>query len=176
MSTKTKRTLSMIGMILICVMLCAFIGNLSSGFSNFKVSEWSLRSRNSDNLLSGDFVDYNSGDGISVTARNDGTLVVKGEYLGTEDCLVIDVETVTLSAGTYTLSGAPNGGNYTYYLRVSYGSKTVTGDFGTDGGTFTLSSSTAVTVQLVVYPEREFNNLVIRPVLVEGTEAGDFYA
>lgn len=156
------------------VLLVSFIGRITGGWSK----DWedvTILERNEKNLLTGDFEDYNVGDGITVTARKDGTLYLNGEYKGAEQSVTVDIETLSLAAGTYTLSGAPKGGNYTYHLKVTYGSTTVIGDYGTTKGTFTLGSDTEVNVQLVVFGDNEFKNVKIQPVLVEGSEAGDFY-
>ncbi len=176
MRYKTKRILTVVAMLLICVAATSLIGSVSGGFTK-KINEWTLRDRNPDNLLTGKFSEYNGGDGFTVTSRSDGTLVLDGEYLasGTQ---TVTVETVTLSAGTYTLSGAPKGGNYTYYLQVTSDSNVLAkGDgFDSTDGTFTLSSSGTVTVSLVVSSGVEYKNVLIRPVLNEGKEAIDFYS
>lgn len=173
-----KSTIKMIAIVAVACLAMAFIGHITDGFQT-NLKDASIRGRNPDNLLSGDYGwkddVYNVGDGYKLTAKNDGSIVITGEYTGTDGSAVIDLEEVTLSAGTYTLSGAPNGGNATYLLRVSYGSTNVIGDFGAEGGTFTLSSSTEVTVQLLLYPEHEFLRTTVRPVIVEGSEAGEFY-
>lgn len=176
MRYKTKRIITVVALILICVTATSLIGSLSGGFTK-KLSEWSLRDRNPDNLLSGNFTDYNGGDGFTVTSRSDGTLVLNGEYL-VDGSQTVTIQTLTLSAGTYTLSGAPKGGNYTYYLQVSNTSGVLAKGDGFDSadGTFTLSSSGSVTVSLVVNSGVEYKNVVIRPVLNEGKEAVDFYA
>ena len=156
------------------VLLVSFIGSITGGWTK-KWEDVTILQRNEDNLLSGDFEDYNAGDGITVTARKDGTLYLNGEYKGSQQSITIPIEEVSLSAGTYTISGAPNGGNYTYHLKVTYDSTSVIADFGSSKGTFTLTKDTAVTVQLVVFGDCEFNNVKIQPVLVDGSEAGDFY-
>ena len=167
-----------IAIVLVIVLAVSFIGKITGGFSK----DWedvTILDRNPDNLLSGEYGwkddVYNVGDGYKLTAKNDGSIVITGEYTGTDGSASIVLEKVTLAAGTYTLSGAPNGGNATYLLKVTYGSNNVIGDFGAEGGTFTLSSSTEVTLQLVLYPEHEFLRTTVRPVIVEGSEAGDFY-
>lgn len=174
MTKRIKVTpLVIIGVILISVGLCAFIGKISGGFTK-PTDEWVLQERNPNNLLSGEFEDYNTGNGVVVSRKNDGSLLLKGEYPG-EGELVIPIETKTLPAGTYTLSGAPNGGNYTYYLRASYSDTSTVADFGSTNGSFTLTSSTPVTIELVVLPDKAFNNIRLYPVLVSGSSAGEFY-
>lgn len=173
-----KSTIKMLAIVAVACLAMAFIGNITDGFQT-NLKDASLRPRNPDNLLSGEYGwkddVYNVGDGYKLSAKNDGSIVITGEYTGTDGSASIVLEKVTLAAGTYTLSGAPNGGNATYLLKVTYGSNNVIGDFGAEGGTFTLSSSTEVTLQLVLYPEHEFLRTTVRPVIVEGSEAGDFY-
>ena len=168
---------------LIAIMLCivlavSLLGKITGGFTK----DWedvTIMERNPDNLLSGKYGwtddKYNSGDGITLNARKDGTVILNGEYKGSSEKVEITLEKRTLSAGTYTLSGAPYGGNYTYHLAVIYGSVTVIGDFGEAKGTFTLTESTEVTLKLVCFPDEKFSGVTIRPVLVEASEAGDFY-
>lgn len=174
---RTKRIIAFAAAVLVITMILSVLGSLSDGFQNWDTATWQLRDRNEDNLLSGNFTDYNKGDGITATAKNDGTIILDGEYKGSADNIVIPVETLSLPKGTYTFTGAPNGSTSTYNLQLTYnsGSDVVYADF--DGNTFTIPDGGAtVTVQIVVYPDCKINNVRIRPVLVEGSEAGDFYA
>ena len=180
MSRKTKRIITYIGIVLVAVLVCSFVGKISGGFTK-DIEDWQIRERNEANLLKGtSFEKYDNGDGITLEAKKDGTIVVDGTYLGNDENIVIPVESVNLGAGTYTLSGAAKGSNYTYYIRAEYKDANGTsvyavGDFA-NTATFTLTSSQNVSISIVVFPEVEFNNLYIRPVLVVGNEAGDFYA
>lgn len=180
MSRKTKRIITYVGIILAAVLVCSFVGKISGGFTK-DVEDWQLRERNEDNLLKGtSFEDYDNGDGITLEAKKDGTIVIDGTYLGKEENIVIPVESVNLGAGTYTLSGAAKGSNYTYYVRAEYkdangASVYAVGDFA-NTATFTLTSAQQVNISIVIFPEVEFNNVNVRPVLVVGNEAGDFYA
>ena len=171
---KTKNFLIIVAAILVTVITLSVLGSLSDGFSNWDTSTWQLRDRNKENLLSGKFTDYNPGNGITAKAKDDGTIILDGEYVGSESSVVIPVEVVALSEGTYTFTGAPKGSTGTYNLQLVYDGKTVYSDF--DGCTFKLESAASVTVQIVVYPKVEINNVTIRPVIVAGDEAGDFYA
>ena len=173
-----KSTIKMIAIAAVACLVLSFIGHITGGFQT-PLKDATLRDRNPDNLLTGKYgwTDdvYNVGDGYKLTASNDGTVTINGKYTGADGSVVVVLEKVTLAAGTYTLSGTPNGGNQTYHLRASYGSTTVTGDFGGAKGTFTLTSSTEVTISLVIYDDFDFNYVKVRPVLVEGSTAGDFY-
>lgn len=180
MSRKTKRIITYIGVILIAVAVCSFVGKISGGFQK-DFDEWQLKERNEANLLSGtSFEEYNNGDGITLKAKKDGTVVIDGTYLGKSENIIVPIESVNLGVGTYTLSGAPKGGNYTYYIRAEYkdGSSSsvyAIGDFS-NTATFTLTSAQSVNISIVIFPGVEFNNVNVRPVLVVGNEAGEFYA
>ena len=162
------------------VAVLTFIGGITDGFTK----EWedvTLRERNDKNLLTGDYGwndnTYNEGDGIVLSSKKDGSVIVKGEYKGSGENVVITLESLNLSAGTYTLSGAPKGGSYTYHLRVVDESNNVlaVGDFGSTKGSFTLSAPGTVKLQLVCFSDNVFESIKLQPVLVEGTESGDFY-
>ena len=163
---------------MIIILAVTFIGRITGGFTK----DWedvTLRERNPSNLLSGTYGwtndKYNVGDGITITASKDGTLVLDGEYKGASEKVIIPLETVSLSAGTYTISGAPDGGNYSYYLCATYNESTVIADFGAENGTFTLTQPSTVTINLVCFGDSKFDDIKIRPVLVDGTEAGEFF-
>ena len=175
-----KSTLKMIAIAAVACLVLSFIGHITGGFQN-PLKDATLRDRNPDNLLSGKYTSagwkddaYNVGDGYKLTASNDGTVTVNGKYTGSDSCATIELETINLAAGTYTLSGATNGGNQTYLIRVTYDGKTAIGDFSSSK-TFTLASDTAVEVELVLYGDYDFNYVKVRPVLVKGSDVGDFY-
>ena len=181
----SKRKLNTNGKIIIaCAITClvallgaAFLGNITDGFSK-DISEITLRERNEDNLLSGKFVDFDDGNGVTATGRNDGSIVLGGKNLSDSN-IVIPVEKTTLTPGTYTLSGAKDGGNYTYNISVKYvdgngTDKTAIGDFS--GKTFTITSQQEVEISIVVCPDVNVKGVLIKPVLVSGAEVGDFYA
>lgn len=178
LSAKSKRWIGAVAVLLAAVFLCSFVGFASDGFTNKDVSQWAVRDRNELNLLTGEFTEYNTGDGVTAKAKNDGTIIVDGKYAGSEDFAVIPVETVALESGKYTLSGTSKGTNQTYYLRAQYldasgATKYAQADFN---GTFEITSAQQVTISIIVCKDVELNNLKIQPVLVAGSEAGDFYA
>ena len=176
-SRKTKRWISGIAIVLAAVLLCSFVGFASDGFSEKDISKWVVRDRNELNLLSGDFTDYNNGDGITAKGKSDGTIILDGTYKGSSDTVKIPVETVTLEAGKYTISGTPNGTNQTYYLELMYDNSGSTAYAKADfDGTFEITSGQQVTISIVVCKDVELNNIKIQPVLVAGGEIGDFYA
>ena len=162
---------------LIALLGAAFLGNITDGFQK-DLDDVSLRERNELNLLTGAFTDFNDGNGVSAKGRNDGSIVLGGENLSESD-IVIPVEKVTLAAGTYTVSGAKSGGNTTYHIAVKYvdgsgSTQTAIGDFTSK--TFTITSQQEVEVTIVVKPDANVKGVLVKPVLVQGEDVGDFYA
>ena len=173
---RNKRSLIVIGVaVLLSALVCSFLGNISEGFTNWEGA--SLRERNDDNLLTGEFTDFNDGNGISATGRNDGSILLSGKN-GTDAAIEFEIEKLSLAAGQYTVSGAPNGGNSTYHIAVQYiengETKTAISDF--NAKTFTITSPQEVTVKVVIYPDVDVKGVLLKPVIVSGTEIGDFYA
>lgn len=177
LNTNKKIIVAGVVFCLIAILGSAFLGNITDGFQK-DLDDVSLRERNELNLLTGAFTDFNDGNGVSATGRNDGSIVLGGENLSETD-IVIPVEKVTLAAGTYTVSGAKNGGNTTYHIAVKYvdgsgSTQTAIGDFASK--TFTITSQQEVEVTIVVKPDANVKGVLVKPVIVQGTEKGDFYA
>lgn len=176
LKTNTKIVIMGVVVLLVAIAACSFLGNISDGFTNWE--DATLVERNSSNLLTGKFTDFNDGNGVRATARKDGSIILNGKNLTDAD-LVIPVETVNLAAGTYTLSGAPKGSNLSYHIVAKYtdgsgATQTAISDFSNK--TFTIVGQQNVEISVVVTAETSVNNVLIRPVLVAGSEAGDFYA
>lgn len=176
LKTNTKIVIMGVVVLLVAIAACSFLGSISDGFTNWE--DATLVERNSSNLLTGKFTDFNDGNGVKATARKDGSIILDGKNL-TENDLVIPVETVSLTAGTYTLSGAPKGSNVTYHMVAKYTDgngavQTAISDFSNK--TFTIVGQQNVEISIVVTAETSVNNVLLRPVLVSGSEIGDFYA
>lgn len=176
LKTNTKIIIASIAVLLVAVAACSFLGSISDGFTNWE--DATLVERNSANLLTGKFTDFNDGNGVNATARKDGSIILSGKNLTDAD-LVIPVETLNLAAGTYTLSGAPKGSNLSYHIVAKYtdGSdavQTAISDFSNK--TFTIVGQQNVEISIVVTAKTSVNNVLLRPVLVSGNEIGDFYA
>ena len=174
---RNKRSLIVIGVaVLLSAVVCSFLGGISDGFTNWK--DATIRDRNEDNLLTGEFTDFNDGNGVSATGRADGSILLGGKN-GTTSSITIPVEKVALVAGTYTVSGAEKVGNTTYHIAVKYTdgdgvTQTAISDFNTK--TFTITSAQTVEVSIVVYPDVDVDGICIKPVLVAGEDVGSFYA
>lgn len=176
LKTNTKIVIAAVAAVLVTVIL---VGALGQAFGLFTkdLKDVTLRERNEANLLTGTFTDYNKGDGITATAKKDGSIVVKGENKSSGN-ITVEVEKVELKAGTYSLWGASKGSNVTYYMMATYvndlgSAATVVADF--TGNSFTISVDQTVTVSIVICPDAEVN-ATIRPVLCAGVEEVDFYA
>ena len=174
---RNKKSIIVIGVsVVLASLVCSFLGGISEGFTNWE--DATLRERNEANLLTGEFADYNNGDGVTASSRTDGTIILGGKN-GTDNVIEIPVESVTLAPGEYTISGAPDGGNSTYHIAVKYvdgdgATKTAISDF--NAKTFTLTTNQTVELVIVIHPDVNVKGVGIKPVLVKGAEVGDFYA
>jgi hypothetical protein len=108
--------------------------------------------------------------GITVTKNSDGTLKVNGT--ATADAAVIFNTTVTLAAGTYTLSGCPSGGSFNTY-NLNLDQLSTMRDNGS-GVTFTLNSERTSTAYVSVKSGVTMNNVIFKPMIVSGSTSGDF--
>lgn len=104
--------------------------------------------------------------GITFTVNEDGSVMVNGT--ATADAYLWNFGSATLSVGTYTASGCPEGGaRYTYAF---VGTNWVPMDVG-NGDTFTVDEYT--TRQLAIYIRKGITveNLTFYPMLVKGDKA-----
>lgn len=108
--------------------------------------------------------------GITVTKNSDGTLTVNGT--ATADAAVIFNTTVTLAAGTYTLSGCPSGGSSSTY-NLNLDQLSTMRDNGS-GVTFTLNAERTSTAYVSVKSGVTLNNVIFKPMIVSGSTSGDF--
>lgn len=116
--------------------------------------------------------------GITFTVNADGSITANGTATATVSFILnhrIDGSMI-LPKGTYTISGCPIGGSTTTY-RVVIGKTSSTGsfevvarDFG-NGATFTLSEEADIYVGAEIGNGTTVNNLVFKPMLVEGSVA-----
>lgn len=104
--------------------------------------------------------------GVTATINDDKTVNVNGTNSSTSIVNFRINNDLTLPAGTYKLSGCPNGGTKTTYrLAVQDSSWNVLAiDIGT-GVTFTLSSETTVKVNIYIQGSYSANNLLFKPMI-----------
>ena len=170
---KGKKILKIVGIVLVAVMLLgvglfAFNGGLTDAFD---------RDKNEDNLIKVDtsyIKTHNTNRGVEITVKDNGVIKLSGK--ATSDYSV-KVASVKLAAGTYTISGLdePDINRFWMYVQHSGGEAIA----GTDGASFTLNAEETVVIYLSWaedYNFNLFNENTVRPVIVEGKEAGSFYA
>lgn len=108
--------------------------------------------------------------GITFTDNGDGTVTANGN--GEAFSTFTLCESMTLGAGTYTVSGCPSGGSAsTYYMSISY-----SGYSGVvlDNYTFTLSADTAVTIGIGILSGTTADNLVFKPQISIGNAVTEY--
>lgn len=121
--------------------------------------------------------------GITFTDNGDGSVTIDGTATGDSQFIFISrsADTMTLEAGTYTISGGcPEGGSTsTYRLIVSKNdAEGVASNFGYDLGeglTFDVDGTeTAIGVVMFINSGTTVSNLVVRPQLELGSVATDY--
>lgn len=181
-SNKSKRGWRMVGICALCTCLAilgaSLVGFISGGFSEKNPTNWFDKDRNPDNLLkvNDTYVKtHNTNRGIDVKVDKNGVIKMSGKATSASS---FTVQTVTLSAGTYTISGLanPNIDEFSMYAIYSESGDRAYAD--TESATFTISEETSV--QVVISWAKDYKislaNQTIKPVLVKGETAGEFYA
>ena len=180
---KRASMFAVIGIVLVAMLTLGFVGNITNGFQNFDAAQMAQNAvLNEDNLYKPSMLelkDSNAGDGVIIDVdENMGTIQVKGK--SSED-KTVTIAKVTLSEGTYSVSGVKNASKAGVYMTVEYtpigdSAKTVFADFtgAENSGTFELLQETEVTLVLHLTAGAELNHK-ITPVIVEGEDFGSFY-
>ena len=172
---KSPRLWRRIGLIVLtCLLAVACAGAVLTAGGIFD------KTPNPDNLLrmgkeGYEFADGHTGHGITLSYDDHGVISVKGTSTASGSGLL---KTVTLEAGTSTLSGVKDPGYDTFGLKLEVlGGESYYAGIA-DKDTFTLEAETEASVYLYWGAEYEVSwaNRTVRPVLVEGTEAGEFWA
>ena len=168
MKNKTKRTLKRIGLIL----AIALVGGVFGAFAASGTSMFD-RDLNPDNLIKVE--NYvvkdkdDNGNGIDVKVDDDGVIKLNGKATADDEYTVTEL---VLEPGEYTLSGFKSDKSKVG-LKATFG--TSEHYAGTSSDTFVLESSTTVTIVVYVADDHYCLNTTIKPVLVTGDEAGEFY-
>ena len=168
MKQKTKRTIKRIAIILAIAVCGGIFGAMAMNAMPSLEKE-----TNPDNLIKAENYLIKDGEdngrGVKLTVKDDGTIKMTGKATS-DDTFIIDE--LTLEPGTYTISGVDS-------KLDGVGLKAVFGAnehyAGLNSDTFVLESAT--TVQIVLYAAEDSVSVsrTVRPVLVEGTAAGEFY-
>ena len=159
--------------VLIAVGVSAIFGALTNGFQEFDI-----RKPNPDNIINveqyNDALDAEREDGLTVEVDEDGAIKVSGKNK-TESDVVIAVQEVTLEVGKYTISsGAKGTGDETYFLSIVNGEEEVIADTEEDSTIAITANDTTCTINITICAG-ESVDVTFYPVLVEGTNAANFY-
>ncbi len=161
----------------------SFIGKKTNGFADdITLEALTQRDVNPDNLYTYDSVldtvkeTSNTGLGFTLEVKNDGTIIVDGKYRDTEEAM-LPLAKVHLEPGTYTMTTGASTSVYDAYfaLYTSTEESSLVGTFDFDNQV-EITTEGDYYIFVGIAPETEFNNQTFRPVIVEGTEAGEFYA
>ena len=158
------------------VLVGAMIGGALIGFTD--LGEKLVPQRNEENLIEVNdsyIKEGTNNKGVSWKVSDDGTVKLFGSA-STADSIV--VQTLELPAGTYTYSVGNSKVNVDkYYSYVS--ANGVEYIAGTTDDTFELVEDSTVQVVICWLEGTEFNEIIgvtFRPVIVEGENAGEFFA
>lgn len=122
--------------------------------------------------------------GITFTDNKDGTITLNGTSTFSTTTSIADFylcRNISISAGTYTLSGCPSGGStYKYRLMMSIkksgGTTAYSSDIG-QGYSFTVDTDATVTLTIRIGGEiGTVSNLVFKPQLEKGSTATEYEA
>lgn len=173
---RLKHALKWIALVIVAVTLSAVV---CFTFGGLKFTNPLDKDINPDNLINVNTPGYiksmKTGHGVEIDVDENGVIKLSGKAT---KAYSVTVATVTLDAGTYTISGIKNSESIDdFALRVDLPN----GDAawaGTENDTFTLTEAGNVTVVLQWANEYSFNfftNNKVEPVLVKGEEVGSFY-
>ncbi len=175
MKHKTKKLLKAIGLVLVGALLCA--GFLHFSGSDLKV-DWLEKERNQDNFIELNdsyIVDGSNSKGIDWKVSDDGTIKLYGK---TSSAGSVVVQTVELTAGKYTYSVGTDKVNVDkFYSYVDVNGQQYIA--GTADDTFELVEDSTVQVIICWLENTNFGEVIgttFRPIIVEGENAGSFYA
>lgn len=120
------------------------------------------------NLLENTYIASGTQGGITHAKNTDGTMLLNGT--STTKVFMI-LNTFNLAAGTYILSGCPNGGSEDGYRQdILVGNNVIAKDFGS-GGSFTLNETTSIQARIRIGSGTVINNLTFKPMIAKGSIA-----
>ena len=110
--------------------------------------------------------------GVTCTWDSDaGTMTLSGSHVSTDSSAIFEfysgnaADQKLLAAGTYHLSGVPNGGSTQTY-RAALASVTGGADTG-NGADFTITQPVAMAYRILVSGNVTFNNMVFKPMICD---------
>lgn len=148
-------------------------GNGGSNPLNFKVvASADYPDSTSRNMIPDAYAKTATSNGITYTVNGDGSITANGTATGLS---VLNVwgnsNSLTLPAGTYTLSGCPSGGAVDTYRLCN--NATSINDTGS-GVTFTLTEDTAISFKIRIQSGTTVSNLKFWPQLEKGSSKTSF--
>ena len=164
--------------VLVSCLVLTTVGALSTGFTDWKVTEWFEKEVNPDNLLKAEnYVLKTSkvNEGLEFTVDDYGVIKVDGKASKDYEAVIA---TITLEPGTYTIGGYDSDANKMSLAIVVNAEVHYAGNEGElSGATFTVEETTAATVKLVIAEDANFIlAATVRPTLAVGLEEIDFFA
>ena len=187
-----KSTWKTIGICIVCFAILLPIGLWVSretddfknplGIFNRELNPQNILAATDDGVTYKD-IEARPDNGLLIDVKDNGSIKISGKTIdGVTSDYKVELKEVELPVGSYTLSsGYASSGPVNVRMVAEYNdngvAKTVTADFGTAKGTFTLTSNTVVTISIII-PAADYtaNPVTLYPVLVAGNTAGDFYA
>lgn len=187
----TKSTKNMLTILACCLVMClalGFVGWMTSGFTDFErdsISDKFAPKMNEDNLIYKEFLakdaytnkSGNDGNGLTWTVNDDGSITVNGKADADSTFVLCDI---TLKTGEYTFTAVDGGSKNSYFVQGKVNDSVVwysdweNAEVTSANKTFT--EGTKVTISIVVKSGTEMKNVTFYPVIVEGGEAGNYYA
>lgn len=187
MTRTEKNNVKIVALVVaICTLFTAFTifaGKKTGGFADdVTIESLTKKELNEDNLYSADLLTierYNAGTGIVIDTEDDGVIVLDGKLGGTAP-VDVRVATIDLKAGTYTFTTDAPVGQYSAYMYATAdnGSTKLAFDFGgtkTDG-VFEIAVADSYDIYIHVEADVEFDHVHYYPTIVNGDEAGEYYA
>lgn len=108
--------------------------------------------------------------GITYTKNSDGTITANGTASANASIVLGKIKTD--SSKSYYLSGCPSGGSQSTYTMYVSGSSPAINDFGS--GVSISGTTFDNNLTFVVFSGKTVSNMVIKPMLIEGTSALPF--
>ena len=155
------------------------LGFVTAGFQQWSIDEMkdnAARKVNPDNYYTVEcveLVDSNTGDGIEVDVNEKNGAIRLNGTAGVD--MTLDLGSVTLDAGEYTLTAIDGASNATIYMTATVGDAVYKFDF-TPNNTITITSdNTVVELDIIIKQDTKLNNVQVLPVIVEGKESASYW-
>lgn len=147
---------------------CTFSGKVRR-IRNYQVyGDSTQKTRSGKNLLPYPYSETTKTEnGVTFTDNGDGTITVNGT--ATADVKFYccsETDRITISSGTYTMSGCPNGGSATTYYIGGFSYN----EFSS-GQTFTVTDTASDWFYIMIKSGATVNNLIFKPQLEVGSTA-----